>query len=141
MEAVRSSEKSMHSFQNTWCHTAKSYRDDSVTAFTMPSMYLHFCVILVLCIVVFKGRPMCRHYHFVGFAKYVGKTYMVAYKPKHMRSTTNLTTNPRCQVADSQTLWVLGFLHVGFSGGASFLENLQTPVYDDSIVHGRLFYF
>lgn len=101
MEAVRSSEKSMRSFQKTWRHTAKSYRDTSVTAFTMPSMYLHFRVILVLCIVVFKGRPMCRHYQFVGFAKYVGKTYMIAYKPKHTRSTTNHITNPGCQFADS----------------------------------------
>jgi len=97
----------------------------------MPSTYLHFCVIIVLCVVVFnplnaelnpicyllvllgvhhilhvsrlrvKGRPMCRHYQFAGFAKYVGKTYMIAYKPKLMRSTTNQTTNPGCQVADS----------------------------------------
>jgi len=84
----------------------------------MPSMYLHFCVILVLFIVVFKGRPVCRHYQFVGIAKYVSKTYMIAYKLKHMRSTTNETTNPGCQVADSQTLWVLGFLRLEFSGGA-----------------------
>ena len=80
---------------------------------------------------------MCSHYQFVGFAKYVGKTYMIAYKPKHMRSTTN----PGCQVADSHTVWVLGFLRLEFSGDASFLENLWTSVYDDSIVHGRLFYF